>query len=125
LNSPNGRTFLLAQGRAIAAGQVEDATERNRPQHRSGALDRWLWPDVLRNQDTSIFKAKHCAARVLTQRIRIDRERFETVSNANGPQSLAVGDPHLRLGECLTVNSCGATGTGLETLQSPIEVASW
>jgi hypothetical protein len=23
------------------------------------ALDRWLWPDVLRNQDTSVFKAKH------------------------------------------------------------------
>jgi hypothetical protein len=22
-------------------------------------LDRWLWPDVLRNQDTSIAKAKH------------------------------------------------------------------
>ena len=23
------------------------------------ALDRWLWPDVLRNQDTSVVKAKH------------------------------------------------------------------
>src|SRR6516162_8423463 len=23
------------------------------------ALDRWLWPDVLRNQDTSVAKAKH------------------------------------------------------------------
>ena len=23
------------------------------------ALDRWLWPDVLRKQDTSVVKAKH------------------------------------------------------------------
>jgi hypothetical protein len=25
-------------------------------------LDRWLWPDVLRNQDTSLVKAKHAIA---------------------------------------------------------------
>ncbi len=25
-------------------------------------LDRWLWPDVLRNQDTSVAKAKHAVS---------------------------------------------------------------
>jgi hypothetical protein len=48
----DNRTFLHAR-----FGLGEDVLE---PYKRT--IDRWLWPDVLRNQDTSIAKAKQAIA---------------------------------------------------------------
>ena len=38
-------------------------------------LDRWLWPDVLRNQDTSVVKAKQAIASYKKARRRPRRSR--------------------------------------------------
>jgi hypothetical protein len=48
-SNKENRTFLRAR---FGLGQDVLAPYKE-------ALDRWLWPDVLRNQDTSVVKAKH------------------------------------------------------------------
>src|ERR1039458_4676479 len=48
----DNRTFLHAR-----FGSGEDVLEVYKQ-----AIDRWIWPDVLRNQDASVAKAKHALA---------------------------------------------------------------
>ena len=49
------------------------------------AIDRWLWPDVFKNQDTSVAKAKKVPGLVPSEQLSAGQEASAGVANGLGP----------------------------------------